>query len=136
MNRYKISSFFRTLLLFDSKGFFLYISKIGFSPYLLYLTTRTKTNLTFIKVRIPKQSVSSFHIIPYQAFIFFNTLQNNFRNVFYFFLHVYCEIGNSVLAFLFPRGHERTNIDSYNYKSKQADVKDFISIYRSFCFGE
>lgn len=63
LNRYKISSFFRTLLLFDSKGFFLYISKIGFSPYLLYLTTRTKTNLTFFKVRIPKQSVSSFHII-------------------------------------------------------------------------
>lgn len=25
-------------------------------------------------------------------------------------------------AFLFPRGHERTNIDSYNYKSKQVDV--------------
>lgn len=39
-------------------------------------------------------------------------------------------------AFLIPRGHERTNIDSYNYKSKQVDVKDFISIYRSFCFGE
>lgn len=63
LNRYRISSYFRTLLLFASKVvFFLYISKIGFSPYLLYLTTRTKTNLTFFKVRIPKQSVSSFHI--------------------------------------------------------------------------
>lgn len=133
MNRYKISSFFRTLLLFDSKGFFLYISKIGFSPYLLYLTTRTKTNVTFFKVRIPKQSISSFHIIfkPSSSSIHCKIILEMFSISFFMKLEI-----PFLPAFLFPRGHERTNIDSYNYKSKQVDVKDFISIYRSFCFGE
>lgn len=130
MNRYKVSSFFRTLLLFDSKGFFLYISKIGFSPYLLYLTTRTKTNMTFLK--------SVYQNRAYLHSISFSSLHLHCKIILEMFsISFFMKLEIPFLpAFLFPRGHERTNIDSYNYKSKQVDVKDFISIYRSFCFGE